>query len=58
MRVLRIPDAADVAERLETVEGNAALGEGLGHGEPAGPGADDAITRHVFTLGETGFRRD
>ena len=50
MRALGVPDAADVAERLEAVERNAALGEGLGHRKPAGAGADDAIPRQFVLI--------
>ena len=37
-----VPQPADIALALETVERNAALGEGLGRGEPRRPSADDA----------------
>jgi hypothetical protein len=45
---LRIPDAADVGQRLETIEGDAALGKALGHGQAAGTRADDTETLHRF----------
>ena len=48
VRALRIPDAADVGQRLETIEGNAALGKTLGHGQAAGTRADNAETLHRF----------
>ncbi len=48
MWALRIPDAADVGQRLETIEGNAALGKALGHGQAAGTRADDTETLHRF----------
>src|SRR4029077_13919121 len=48
VRALRIPDAADIGERLEAVERNAALGEGLGRRKAGGPGADDAVSFHGF----------
>ena len=37
MRAVGVPDAADIGKRLETIEGNAALGEGLGHRKPEAP---------------------
>ena len=46
MRALRVPDAADIRQRLETIEGNAALGKTLGHGQAAGSRANNAETLH------------
>src|SRR5262245_51624492 len=46
VRALGIPDAADIAERFEAIEGDPLFGEGLGHGKPASSRADDAKTLH------------
>src|SRR5262245_54244093 len=46
MRTLGIPNAADIAERLEAIESDPPFGEGLGHGKPASSRADDAKTLH------------
>ena len=46
VRILRIPDAADIGIGLEAIERNAALGEGLGDRQAAGPSANDAISFH------------
>src|SRR5215471_4288939 len=49
VRACRVPDAADIGERLEAVEWDSAFGEGLGHSKSAGAGADDAIPLHHFS---------
>src|SRR5262252_5083552 len=49
VRIVRVPDAANIGERLKAVEGDAALGEGLGDREPASAGANDAIPLHHFS---------
>ena len=46
MRAVGIPDAADIGERLETIEGDAALGESLRHGKTRGARTDDTVTLH------------
>src|SRR4029450_6026177 len=46
VRVFGIPDAADIGQRLEAIEGDATLGKGLGDRQAAGPCADDTITLH------------
>ena len=49
VRAVGVPEAADIGERLEAVEGYAALGEGLGHRKTRRARAHDAITlRHVL----------
>ena len=50
MRALRVPDAADIAKRLEAIERNAPLGECLGHGKAASPRPDDAVTLQIPDL--------
>src|SRR6476620_11230883 len=46
VRALRVPNAADVGERLEAVERDATLDKGLNDRESAGACADDAILFH------------
>ncbi len=50
MRTVRIPDAANIGERLEAVEWDAALGECLGHSKAASARADDTVTLHRPSL--------
>jgi hypothetical protein len=50
MRALRVPNAADIAKRLEAIERDAPLGECLGYGKAAGPRPNDAVTLQIPNL--------